>query len=104
MRAHFGQDGLMTYVHLRGHLVCRDADEVALVVQYLDRHIELTRAEPGCVSFHVSATDDHLVWQVLEQFRDAAAFQAHQERVAASEWGRATAGIERRYTIEGLQT
>jgi hypothetical protein len=42
-----------------------------------------------------------LVWQVEERFRDADAFRAHQERVRASEWGHATAGIERRYTVEG---
>ncbi|MEZ5086110.1 MAG: hypothetical protein R2722_07640 [Tessaracoccus sp.] len=39
------------------------------------------------------------MWQVDELFVDAAAFAAHQDRVARSEWGRATAGIERRYTI-----
>ncbi|MFF1253508.1 putative quinol monooxygenase [Pseudarthrobacter sp. NPDC058329] len=92
----------MTDVHLRGHLVCRDTDEVALVVQYLGQHIELTCAEPGCISFRVAPTDDPLVWQVQERFHDAGAFKAHQERVAGSDWGRATKGIERRYTIEGL--
>lgn len=92
----------MTGVLLSGYLVCRNTDDVARVVQNLDRHIELTRAEAGCVSFHVTPCEDPLVWQVREQFRDAAAFNAHQERVAGSDWGRATAGIERRYAIEGL--
>lgn len=92
----------MTDVHLSGLLVCRDHDDVAVVVQHLDRHVGLTLAEVGCISFSVTATDDPLVWRVDESFRDAAAFRAHQERVASSEWGRATAGIERRYTIEGL--
>ncbi|GGI01403.1 putative quinol monooxygenase [Arthrobacter liuii] len=92
----------MTGIHLNGHLVCRDTNDVSIVFQHLGRHTELTRAEPGCVSFQVTPTDDPLVWQVQEQFCDAAAFKAHQERVAASDWGHATAGIERRYTIEGL--
>ena len=39
---------------------------------------------------------------LLLLFQDAAAFTAHQQRVAGSEWGRATAGIERRYEIEGI--
>ncbi|MFK4299756.1 quinol monooxygenase YgiN [Arthrobacter sp. GAS37] len=92
----------MTLVHLSGQLVCRDADEVAVVALHLARHVALTRAEAGCISFHVTATDDPMVWQVDERFSDEAAFRAHQDRVARSEWGRASAGIERRYSVTGL--
>lgn len=92
----------MTDVHLSGHLVCRDNDDIAVVVQHLAHHVALTRAEVGCVSFSVTPTDNPMVWQVDELFRDAVAFRAHQDRVASSEWGRATAGIERRYKIERL--
>ncbi|WP_422933333.1 putative quinol monooxygenase [Sinomonas sp. P47F7] len=92
----------MTLVHLSGQLVCRDKSDASAVVRHLARHVALTRAEAGCVAFHVTPTDDPLVWQVDELFSDAAAFRAHQERVASSEWGRVTAGIERRYTIEGI--
>lgn len=92
----------MTEVQLTGQLVCRDPDEAAVVSRHLARHIELTLAEAGCVQFSVKATADPLVWQVDEVFRDAVSFRAHQARVAASDWGRATAGIERRYTVTGL--
>jgi quinol monooxygenase YgiN len=92
----------MTRVHLSGRLVCRDHDDVAVVVEHLARHVALTRAEAGCISFEVSPTEDPLVWQVEEWFHDAAAFRAHQDRVSSSEWGSATAGIERHYAIEGL--
>lgn len=92
----------MTGVHLSGHLVCRDNEDRAVVVQHLAGHVALTRAEAGCVSFSVVPIEDPLVWQVDELFRDAAAFRSHQDRVARSEWGCATAGIERRYKIEGL--
>lgn len=92
----------MTEVRLSGQLVCQDLDEAAIVVEHLARHVELTLAEPGCVSFKVNATEDPWVWQVDELFYDAASFRAHQDRVAASEWGRATAGIQRRYTVTGL--
>ncbi|MFL0514437.1 hypothetical protein [Brevibacterium luteolum] len=37
-----------------------------------------------------------------ECFADPAAFAAHQERVASSDWGQATAGIERRYSVDGM--
>lgn len=91
----------MPHVRLQGQLVCKDADEAALVRQHLPRHYNLTHAEPGCLSFEVQPTADPLVWQVEEEFLDLGAFEAHQARVAASEWGIATAGIERRYRIEG---
>lgn len=87
---------------LTGQLVCADASDLALVQQYLPLHRELTHAEPGCVSFAVEPTTDPLVWQVDECFADAAAFSAHQARVKASQWGRATAGMTRRYEIQGL--
>lgn len=91
-------------VRLSGQLICRDVGEVAIVAQHLPEHVELTRAEPGCVMFEVRQTENPLVWQVDELFDDADAFAAHQDRVAASEWGRATAGIERRYTVDGLSS
>ncbi len=90
-------------VRVHGQLICRSADEAEIVLQHLPLHVSLTRAEPGWVkSFEVRQTADPLVWQVEEQFVDEAAFDAHQERVAMSEWGRATSGIERRYAIEGI--
>ncbi|PNI09904.1 antibiotic biosynthesis monooxygenase [Arthrobacter sp. AFG7.2] len=92
----------MTDVYLSGQLVCRNTNDIAIVVQHLDEHVMLTRAEAGCVSFTVTPTREPLVWQVDEHFSDAAAFKFHQERVAGSTWGRATAGIERRYTINGF--
>ena len=90
----------MPRVRLSGQLVCADATEVAIVIRYLPAHLALTRNEPGCLSFEVGQTSDPLSWQVDELFLDADAFAAHQRRVALGEWGRATAGIERRYAIE----
>lgn len=90
----------MGSVTLSGQLICRDPGEAEVVRRHLPRHIELTRAEPGCLRFEVRPTDDPLVWQVEERFIDPPAFAQHQQRVAASTWGRATAGIERRYTVE----
>ena len=43
-----------------------------------------------------------MVWQVEECFEDSSAFKAHQDRVAESSWARATVGIERRYSIDGV--
>ncbi|WP_247041425.1 putative quinol monooxygenase [Arthrobacter rhizosphaerae] len=92
----------MNNVFLTGQLICRDKEEVAIVVQHLPLHIELTLAEEGCVSFEVRPTRRPGEWQVEEKFRDADAFRAHQKRVTESEWGRVTAGMKRSYTVEGM--
>lgn len=94
-----GNDELPSQVALSGQLVCASDEEVAVVQRHLPQHIDLTRAEPGCISFEVNQTDDRYVWQVDERFVDRAALDAHQARVAASKWGEVTAGIERRYSI-----
>lgn len=92
----------MAEVRLSGHLVCADHDEARVVAEHLPAHVALTHDEPGCLAFTVERTGDPLVWAVQERFADVAAFRAHQARAAASDWGRATAGIERRYVVDGL--
>lgn len=87
------------HVTLTGQLVCSNVKQAASVAEQLPRHVQLTRAEPGCVSFVVRATADPLIWHVSERFVDRAAFEAHQARVSESDWGRATAGIKRDYVI-----
>ncbi|MFC0672962.1 putative quinol monooxygenase [Brachybacterium hainanense] len=93
----------MTRVTLTGRLICADAAEAGAVARHLPQHVQLTRAEPGCLSFRVEQTADPLVWQVDELFSDEASFRAHQQRVAASDWGGATAGIVREYRIDPPQ-
>lgn len=93
----------MPGVRLVGRLVCATQDEAAVVVEHLPTHIALTRAEPGCLAFAVDRTADPLVWAVDELFTDEVAFRAHQARVRDSAWGRATAGIARDYTVDGLR-
>ena len=92
----------MTTVRLTGQLICSTNDEAARVREHVALHVQLTRDEPGCLSFTVVQTENPLVWQVDEEFVDAAAFHTHQTRAAASEWARETAGIARSYTTEGL--
>lgn len=93
----------MNDVRLSGQLICTDQAQVELVHAQLPLHVALTRAESGCLAFDVVQTANPLVWQVDERFADATAFRAHQQRVASSEWGRATAGIERDYVVDGLE-
>ena len=93
----------MTTVTLTGELHCRTEQEAQIVREHLPLHLELTRAEAGCLRFEVTATPDPRVWRVRELFADAASFRAHQARVAASGWGRVTAGIPRHYAVSGLE-
>ncbi|WP_161897260.1 glyoxalase superfamily protein [Gordonia spumicola] len=90
----------MSQIVLTGRLTCATADQADRVREHLPRHAALTRAEPGCVSFHVEPTDDPLVWLVSERFADRAGFDAHQARVADSDWARATDGVDRDYRVE----
>lgn len=92
----------MSEIHLAGQLVCATDEEARVVSDHLPDHVKLTRDEPGCISFNVIQTTDPLVWIVEERFIDQRVFEQHQRRVASSVWGRATVGIERRYSIEGL--
>jgi quinol monooxygenase YgiN len=89
-------------VTLTGTLTCATEGEAARVRAALDEHVRLTRAEAGCVSFHVTPTDDPMVWTVAEEFTDPAAFEAHQVRASASDWAVQTKGIARDYTITGM--
>ena len=89
-------------IRLRGHLICVTEDEVAAVTAHLPQHIALTRAEPGCLSFEITPTDDPKVFEVMETFRTRADFNAHQTRTRASVWFEATRGILRDFRIEDI--
>ncbi|WP_181275709.1 putative quinol monooxygenase [Brevibacterium oceani] len=91
----------MSAIELKGRLICENEEEAATISCHLPRHLELTRAEVGCLHFEVVQTEDPLVWSVAERFADQSAFDAHQARARASDWGNATAGIRRDYVISG---
>lgn len=87
-------------ISLKGQLKLAPED-CALVEQLLPEHIRLSRAEPGCLSFHVTpCPTDPMVLEVRETFTDRAAFDAHQSRTKTSAWGIQTAHIPRLYEIE----
>ncbi|WP_373357081.1 putative quinol monooxygenase [Pseudoroseicyclus sp. CXY001] len=89
-------------VRLQGRLICAGEAEAALVRAALPEHIRLSRAEPGCLHFEVTPTDDPLVWQVKEVFTDAAAFSAHQARSEATPWAEAAKGVGGEFEVTGL--
>ncbi len=94
----------MPRVTLRGYITVPES-ELSAVIDELDNHITLTRAEAGCLVFEVSQ-DQHnpLRFNVYEEFASTEAFEHHQRRVRASIWARVTRNVERHYTIEELES
>lgn len=89
----------MPRVILRGFIIVPDGD-LEVVRRELPAHSELTRAEPGCLAFEVTANEsDPNRFDVYEEFASKAAFDAHQARVGSSRWGRLTARVERHYRV-----
>ena len=86
-------------IRLTGTLRCATPEDARLVERLLPDHIRRSRASAGCLSFTVLPQPDGLTWAVDETFADRAAFQAHQARTVASDWGRATAHIVREYSV-----
>jgi len=89
----------MSKVILKGFIVVPDED-LDIVKQELPVHVALTRQERGCLVFKVTASEDNPNrFNVYEEFTCRAAFDAHQERVKRSRWGRVTSSVERYYEI-----
>ncbi len=93
----------MAKVKLSGFIIVPEHD-LEVVVSELPNHIQLTRNEPGCLSFHVSQSDaDPRRFEVTEEFASRAAFEHHQARIKTSRWGEVTGNVARHYEIEEQQ-
>ena len=89
----------MAKVILKGFILV-PAEDLDSVRHELPAHISLTRAEPGCVTFEVTESDQQSHrFDVYEEFIDREAFDRHQMRVAESDWGKITKNVSRHYQI-----
>lgn len=92
----------MPGIVLRGHIVV-PLHDLERVLQALPTHVELTRNEPGCLTFEVTQdTEDSTIFHVYEEFIDRQAFESHQRRVRTSRWGQVSASVERHYNIHEI--
>ncbi|OJH43379.1 GNAT family N-acetyltransferase [Paracoccus sp. SM22M-07] len=82
-------------VELHGSLTCTDMGQMMTALSLLPDHVELSRAEPGCLRFDITQAEDPMVWTLSEVFADADAFAAHQARTADSVWGRDSGDMAR---------
>lgn len=89
-------------IRLRGFLRCLTAEQRFAVHAHMADHVARSQAEPGCIGFEITPTDDPMVFEVLESFRDRPAFDAHQARTRDSRWFAATRGILRDFRIEEI--
>ena len=97
-------DVIMSKTILQGHILVPDKD-LETVTQALVVHKELTLAEPGCIVFRVSqSTLQPHRFEVYEEFVSREAFEAHQQRVKASEWGDISKNVTRHYQIPDVTT
>lgn len=89
----------MPKIILEGHIVVSGGDLVAVVAE-LPTHIQLTRQEHGCLRFDITQSPDfENVFLVYEEFVDRVAFDAHQQRIKSSAWGRVGANVQRHYQV-----
>lgn len=89
----------MPKIQLTGFILVDDKDMPAIVNE-LDRHIALTRQEVGCLMFDVEQdAKNKNKFHVKEEFINREAFEYHQKRVAASNWGKVSVNVERHYQI-----
>jgi quinol monooxygenase YgiN len=82
-------------VALSGLLICADLDQLKIVLEYVPAHIAASRAEPGCLFFDITQSDDPLIWRVEELFASEAALAAHTARTKASLWAEKSAALTR---------
>lgn len=82
-------------IALSGKIICTNADQLKIVLEYLPEHIALSREEPGCLYFDITQTDDPLIWQVEELYTDETALKAHKNRLATSTWASKSTAIKR---------
>jgi autoinducer 2-degrading protein len=91
----------MSQVTLSGYITV-PAEDLEAVLRELPNHIILTHQKSGCLVFTVTRDSKHLHrFDVYEEFTDKAAFDKHQARVKASQWGQITKNVERFYTVTG---
>src|SRR5690554_4326450 len=87
------QVSAMSKIILEGHIVVAGSD-LAAVMAELPTHIRRTWQEEGCLCFDVTqSSSNNNVFFVYEEFIDRAGFEAHQQRVKSSDWGRVAADV-----------
>ena len=93
----------MSKVILKGFIEIPEED-LAKVIASLPKHTELTLQEHGCLEFKVEQDEKNPTqFHIYEEFISKDAFEFHQERAKASEWGKVTKNIKRNYKLSEVE-
>ena len=86
---------------IRGTITC-SPEELDMFLAAVTKHIDLTRAEAGCIEFDIVQREPgSWTFDVHERFTDRAAFDAHTKRTRESAWWNLTRHIPRELTYSG---
>lgn len=76
------------------------SEDLHLVMAELHQHITLSRLESGCLHFEVTQDSvEKTLFHVYEEFSCQDDFDAHQQRVGISTWGKVTTNAVRHYKV-----
>jgi len=82
-----------------GTITCTQ-QELATFSEVVSEHINLTRAEPGCIEFDIKQdAPGSCTFLIAERFTNRAAFESHTARTRASDWWGKTQHIPRDINI-----
>ncbi|MDO6618877.1 putative quinol monooxygenase [Shewanella sp. 6_MG-2023] len=92
----------MNKVSLTGYILVPEA-ELKAVTEALKVHSQLTKQEPGCLSFSVTQDASNPVkFYVSETFKNQQAFDHHQQRTSHSNWALVSKNVSRHYQFNSL--
>jgi len=89
----------VTKIILKGYIEVPDSD-LDTIKEALSLHTELTQQEEGCLVFQVEQDKaNRNVFSVYEEFIDRESFEAHQNRIKSSNWGKVSKNVLRHYQV-----
>ena len=89
----------MPQIIVTGHIII-PIEELDIVIAALEDHKRLTRAEPGGLILNIRPDKEDIGrYKVYEKFTSREAFDAHQVRIAGSDWAEISKNVERHYKL-----
>lgn len=86
-------------VRLKGFIII-PPEELELIEKELAIHADLSRKEPGCITFQATKSETNpQQYNIYEEFIDQPAFDFHQDRVKNSRWGAVSKSVKRYYEM-----
>ena len=89
----------MTKITLSGYIIV-PPEELDTTLGAIAEHIHLSQNETGCMTFQLTQDPENPHrFTVYEEFCNRDAFDAHQQRIKNSHWGKVTRNVKRHYQI-----